>query len=130
MVEKIKRLPDAELEIMLVIWKAETPVNSSYILDQLQDKRRWGLATLMTVLARLSEKRFLICKKQGRNNLYYAAIGENEYKESEGKSILEKLYGNSFKSLVTSLYNGKAISKNDLAELRDFLDRVEREGVK
>lgn len=130
MVEKIKRLPDAELEIMLVIWKAETPVNSSYILDQLQDKRRWGLATLMTVLARLSEKRFLICKKQGRHNLYYAAIGENEYKESEGKSILEKLYGNSFKSLVTSLYNGKAISKNDLAELRDFLDRVEREGVK
>lgn len=26
-----------------------------------------------------------------------------------------------------SLYNGKAIDKNDLAELREMLDRVERE---
>jgi len=126
--EKIKRLPDAELEIMLVVWKAATPISSTYISEQLQDKRKWALATLMTVLARLTEKGFLICEKEGRNNLYYAAIREDEYKENEGKSILEKLYGNSFKNLVTSLYNGKAIDKGDIEELRRFLDKVEREG--
>jgi BlaI family transcriptional regulator, penicillinase repressor len=79
----------------------------------------------MTVLARLVEKGFLVCDKQGRNNLYSAAIGGDEYKESEGKTILEKLYGNSFKNLVTSLYHGKAIDKDDLAELRSFLDKAE-----
>ncbi|MEA4962214.1 BlaI/MecI/CopY family transcriptional regulator [Lutispora sp.] len=125
--DKINRLPDAELEIMLIIWKAGKPVNSSYILEQLQDKRKWALATLMTVLARLTEKGFLLCEKEGRNNRYIAAISEAEYKESEGKSTLEKLYGNSFRNLVVSLYNGKAIDKNDLAELREFLDKVERE---
>ena len=126
--ERIKRLPDAELEIMLVVWKAGTPVNSSYILERLQGRRKWALATLMTVLARLTEKGFLVCKKDGRNNLYHASIGEDEYKANEGKSILEKLYGNSFKNLVTSLYNSKAIDQGDLAELRRFLDKVEREG--
>ncbi|WP_339321506.1 BlaI/MecI/CopY family transcriptional regulator [Paenibacillus sp. FSL W8-0194] len=125
--EKIKRLPDAELEVMLIIWKTGQSINSSYILDQLRDKRNWSLPTLMTVLARLTEKGFLICEKEGRNNRYYAAISESEYKESEGKSTLMKLFGNSVQDMVMSLYNGKAINKNDLAELRELIDKVERE---
>lgn len=123
--EKVRRLPDAELEIMLTVWKAGHPVSSSYILEQ-QGQRKWALATLMTVLARLTEKGFLVCEKQGRNNLYHAAIKEDEYKGNEGKSILEKLYGNSFKNLVTSLYNGNAIHKSDITDLRKFLDDIER----
>ncbi|USG67789.1 BlaI/MecI/CopY family transcriptional regulator [Brevibacillus ruminantium] len=124
---KIKRLPDAELEIMLVIWRAGKQVSSSYILDQLRDKRKWALATLMTVLARLVDKGFLRCEKIGRSNSYLAVISETEYKESEGKSTLEKLYGNSIQDMVMSLYNGKAIDKGDLAELRDFLDQMAKE---
>ncbi|HOG46128.1 MAG TPA: BlaI/MecI/CopY family transcriptional regulator [Anaerolineae bacterium] len=124
---RLKRLPDAELEIMLIVWKAAAPVNSTYILEQLQGQRTWALATLMTVLARLVEKGFLVCEKQGRNNLYRAAIGEDEYKQSEGRTILEKLYGNSIQSLVTALYDGRAIDKDDLVELRRLLDSFERE---
>ncbi|MBW4084987.1 BlaI/MecI/CopY family transcriptional regulator [Paenibacillus sp. S150] len=124
---EIKRLPDAELEIMLVIWRAGAPVSSSYISEQLRGKRKWALATLMTVLSRLVEKGFLHCQKQGRSNSYHAAISEMKYKESEGKSTLEKLFGNSVQDMVMSLYNGKAIDKRDLAQLREMLDRVEEE---
>lgn len=124
---QIKRLPDAELEIMLVIWKTGKPVSSSYILDQLQGKRNWALATLMTVLSRLVDKGFLYCEKEGRSNTYRPAILETEYKESEGKSTLEKLFGNSLQDMVMSLYNGKAIDKSDLAELRKLLDKVDKE---
>lgn len=125
--QEIKRLPDAELEIMIVIWKSGKTVSSSYILDQIRNKRRWALATLMTVLTRLIEKGFLVCEKEGRNNTYRATISEAEYKESEGKSTLEKLFGNSIQDMVMSLYNGKAIGKSDLAELRELLDKVEKE---
>lgn len=124
---KIKRLPDAELEIMLIIWKTGEKVNSSYILSQLGNKRKWALATLMTVLARLVEKGFLVCIKEGRSNSYTAKILETEYKESEGRSTLEKLYGNSIQDMVMSLYHGKAIDKSDLAELRELLDKVGEE---
>lgn len=127
MENKLKRLPDAELEIMLVIWGTGQSVSSSYILDQLREKRNWSLPTLMTVLGRLVDKGFLTCAKEGRNNRYYAAISESEYKESEGKSTLTKLFGNSVQDMVMSLYNGKAINKNDLAELRALIDKVERE---
>lgn len=127
MARQLKRLPDAELEIMLVIWKSEKPVTSTYILDHLHGKRSWALATLMTVLARLVEKGFLICEKVGRNNTYSPAVSETEYKESEGKSTLERLFGNSIQDLVMSLYNGKAINRSDLAELRKLLDQVDKE---
>jgi len=123
--DEIKRLPDAELEIMLVVWKSEGQVSSSYILEQLKDKRDWALPTLMTVLSRLVDKGFLQCEKEGRSNRYSSVISEAEYKESEGRSTLVKLFENSIQNMVMSLYNGKAINKNDLAELREMLDKVE-----
>ena len=125
----IRRLPDAELEIMLIIWKTGEPVHAAYILDRLKNQRKWPLSTLLTVLARLTEKGFLICEKEGRNNKYTAAVSERQYKESEGKSTLMKLFGNSVQDLVLSLYNGKAITKQDLAELRQLIDQVEQEGA-
>lgn len=125
---EMKRLSDAELEIMIAVWHSEQPVSASYILEALDGKRKWALPTLMTVLTRLIKKEFLQCEKRGRNNFYSSIIGEDTYKEREGRSILEKLYGNSFKSFVTSLYKSKAIDGKDLEELKDFLDEANEEG--
>ncbi len=54
------------------------------------------------------------------------AVGEEEYKQSEGKSLLEKLYESSFKNLVSSLHKANAISDSDILELRKFLDELEK----
>ena len=54
--DALKKLGEAELEIMQVIWSCERPVNSNYILKELQERRKWQLSTLMTSLARLAEK--------------------------------------------------------------------------
>lgn len=121
----IRRLPDAELEVMLIVWEAQPPVMAGYVLERLQGKRQWSLQTLLTVMARLVEKGFLACEKQGRNNQYTPLIPESEYKQAEGKSILERLYDNSFKDLVVNLFDAKAINKKDLAELRGYLDELE-----
>lgn len=124
MEQKQKRLPDAELEIMVIVWAQDAPVSSSFILERLEG-RRWGLQTLLTVLSRLTEKGFLSCEKQGRYNLYRAAVAEDDYKRAEGKSLLARLYGNSFRNLVASLYDGEAITREDLAEMRRYLDEME-----
>ena len=38
-----KKLGEAELEIMQVIWDSENPVTSNYILKKLQGLRQWQL---------------------------------------------------------------------------------------
>ena len=49
-----KKLGEAELEIMQVVWDSERPVTSNYILKELQGRRKWQLSTLMTSLSRLA----------------------------------------------------------------------------
>ncbi len=124
---KIKKLGDAELEIMMVLWSSTQPVTSGYILEQLKEKRSWALSTLMTSLARLSDKEFIFCDRATRSNLYSAIITENEYKAQESKSFLAKLYGNSLQSLVTNLYSNKVIDQADLKELQEYLKDLEEE---
>lgn len=125
-IENIARLGDAELEIMLVIWNEKHAVTSNYILEKLHSSRNWALSTLMTSLSRLEKKSFLTCDRSTGTNLYRAFITENDYKNKESKTFLEKMYGNSFKNLVNSLYNSKAIDKKDIEDLRKFLDNIEK----
>lgn len=121
----IKNLGEAELEIMQVIWNANTPVTSNFILKELQGRRRWQLSTLMTSLSRLSDKGFVNCDRTTGSNLYTPVVSEDDYKTKEGKHFLEKIYDNSIKNMVAALYSNKVIQDSDLEELRQFLDNFE-----
>lgn len=121
----VKNLGEAELEIMQVIWNSTAPVTSSYILNELQEKRKWQLSTLMTSLARLADKGYVICDRSTGTNLYSFLISENDYKVREGKHFLERLYDNSIQNMVATLYSNKVIKKSDLEELKKFLDEWE-----
>ena len=121
----MKKLGEAELEIMQVIWKTDVPVTSSFILKELQERRKWQLSTLMTSLSRLVDKGFISCDRATGNNLYSSIISENDFKAKESKSFLEKLYNNSIQNMVATLYSNKAIKDSDMNELRKFLDDLE-----
>lgn len=121
----LKKLGEAELEIMQVIWDSANPVTSNYILKELQGRRKWQLSTLMTSLTRLSDKGFVNCDRSTGVNLYAPIISENEYKTGASKHFLEKLYNNSIQNMVATLYSNKAIKESDVEELRDFLDKLE-----
>ena len=121
----MKRLGDGELDIMLAIWGAGEPVTSTYVHGKLRGSRDWALPAVVTSLNRLVEKGFLTSEKRGRGNLYTALISERDYKASESRGILDKLFGGSFKSLTAALYDGEAIGEEDLRELRSFLDDLE-----
>lgn len=129
MADTIKKLGEAELEIMQVIWDSENAVTSNYILKKLQGRRKWQLSTLMTSLARLADKGFVNCDRSTGSNLYSWVIPESEYKSGVSRHFLEKLYDNSIQNMIASLYSSKAIKSSDVEELRDFLDKLEKEGT-
>lgn len=120
----LKKLGEAELEIMQVIWNSEKPVTSNYILRQLQGRRKWQLSTLMTSLARLADKGFVSCDRSTGSNLYTSIIPEDEYKARASRHFLEKLYNNSIQNMIATLYNNKEIKNSDVEELRNFLDEI------
>lgn len=105
----LKKLGEAELEIMQVVWDSENSVTSNYILKELQERRGWQLSTLMTSLTRLADKGFISCDRSTGRNLYASIISENEYKTKASKHFLEKLYNNSIQNMITALYSNKEI---------------------
>lgn len=121
----VKKLGEAELEIMQVIWSTGKPVTSNYILKELQGIRSWKLSTLMTSLSRLGDKGFLICDRTTGANLYSPIVEECDYKAREGKSFLERLFNNSLQNMVANLYSSRALKDSDVADLRKFLDELE-----
>lgn len=123
----MKKLGDAELEIMLAVWEAGEPVPSSYVQEKLRGRRDWALPSILTSLSRLVGKGFLSCQKRGKSNWYHPLVSEKDYKAAEGRGLIDRLYGGSFTGMVASLCNGKAIGKDDLAELRQYLDTLEDE---
>lgn len=120
---KITRLPDSELEIMKIIWAAGSTVTSDYIMENLD--KTWRKTTVLNFLTRLCDRGFIKCHKDGRFNIYEPLVKKDDYLKEESKSFLQKLHNNSLTSLVASLYNGKNISKEDLEELKRFIEEAE-----
>lgn len=65
-----------EREVMSALWVAEAPLTVRAVLDRLNEGRRPLLAytTVMTVLARLSEKEIVVRRRVGRGFVYEAAL--------------------------------------------------------
>ena len=124
----MKKLSEAEFEIIQVLWKHNAPMTSNQLLEEMGDNRNWKLASLMTVLARMAEKGAVYCDRTTRTNYYTALVSEDEYKVTEGTSVLEKLFNKSAKDFVASLYQGKKMSGEDIRELREYLDTLEKKG--
>ena len=118
--DKMKRLPDAELEVMQAVWLLEPPVTAAEVQQKVPSD--WKATSVLTFLSRLCDKGFLSCEKEGRQNLYTPLITREAYLQRESRSFVERLCGGSVKSLVASLSDAGALTENDLDELRAFLD--------
>ena len=120
-----QRLPESELDIMLVLWNHTPPMNRMEIEKVINTKKRLAPTTILSLLARLEAKNFVKVTKQGKMNLYTPLVSQSDYQAHESQSVLEKLYGNSLKKFVTSLYQGKKVSPEEIQDLSDFLKELE-----
>lgn len=117
----MKKLPDAEFEIMKVVWSNEPPITTNIIMEQLGKEKDWKAQTIITLLLRLVERGFVRTEKNGKERTYYPIINKEDYLKFESNDFLKRFHKNSFQSLVATLYNDKKISDKDLDELEKWL---------
>ena len=117
----MKRLPDSELELMMIIWELNKPVTRFEIEAEMDEERKLSPTTILSFLSRLQEKGFLTVEKVGKNNLYSPLIARERYMQKESKNILKRLYQNSAKNFLAALYDGDNLSQEDLKELEEYI---------
>lgn len=118
----IRRLPDAELEVMQAIWACEPPVARTQINEILADTHPMALTTLLTVLTRLSEKGFVQIQKEGRSARYIPLIARKDYLAQQSRRFVQKVCGGSLPAFAAALCDS-GLTKEELALLRELLER-------
>ena len=119
--KNIRRLPDAELEVMQALWACEPPVSRNSIEVLLQD-RDMAPTTLLTLLSRLTDKGFVKTEKIGRSNAYTPLISQADYLASQSRSFLDRLCGGSLSTFASALCDS-GLTKEELDQLRQLLER-------
>lgn len=118
----MKRLPDAEQELMMIIWELEEPVTRADIEAKLDRAKEVVPSTILTLLSRLDKRGFLRTQKQGKVNVYYPLVKKEDYLSTESRNVLKNLFQNSLTNFAAAAYDGGTISKEELEELRRFID--------
>lgn len=121
--------PSAAPEISLAEWKvmeevwALPPQSASAVQANLAGREGWALATVNTLLRRLTAKGALRVEKQGREHWYHPTVAREVCVLSESRSLVERLFRGKLAPLVAAFVEDQSLTESEIAELRKILDR-------
>lgn len=116
----MQKMAKAEKEVMKILWTEGKSLTAKELLTRLSNKD-WKITTVLTFLARLVEKGFLVVEKDGRTNVYTPVMTEQEYIKECSKGFLDTFYNGSIKNFCAAFYEEGELSQDDMAELLAFL---------
>ncbi len=123
----MKKLPDAELELMMIIWEAEEPVTRLYIEEHMDEGRDVLPNTVLTLLSRLERRGFVQKDRQGKMNYYSAMVPKEPYLKEAGRGVLQRMFHGSLRNFAAALYEGEEIDPEEAEALYRFLEEKRQE---
>ncbi|MEO2014631.1 MAG: BlaI/MecI/CopY family transcriptional regulator [Fuerstiella sp.] len=94
--KNLPHLPKAQLEIAQIVWRLKN-ATVRQVVDELPEDRGLDFWTVQTYLRRLAQKGYLKSRKDGRSNVYSAAV--------DPKRVVREV----FDETVERLFDGEAI---------------------
>jgi BlaI family penicillinase repressor len=119
-----RRISDAELHVMEVLWAADQPLTATEVADRVDPDRDWTLATVKTMLSRLAAKGALSHREDGRRYFYSAAIERDSYVGSESRRFVDRLFGGRLSPLVARLAEEDVLDDDDIAAIEAILKEL------
>jgi BlaI family penicillinase repressor len=117
----MKKLPDAEFEVMKVAWQNDPPVTTSIVMEQLGKEKKWKAQTVISLMLRLVERGFLRTEKVGKERIYFPIVSKEDYLKFETGNFIKQYHNNSLLNLVNTLYDDNTLTDKDIDELLQWL---------
>lgn len=121
--KEITRLPDSELEIMLIIWDIGGVVNTSQIMEALKEEKT--VQVVQTYLSRLENKGFVKKEKIGRLNHFKPLVSLKDYRAQETGEFMDKFYPDNATGLFVALLENQQVSPAELEKIKRLLEESE-----
>ncbi|WP_158751813.1 BlaI/MecI/CopY family transcriptional regulator [Acidobacterium sp. S8] len=115
-------LTAAELRIMNVLWQKGSGTVQQ-ILDSFTEKPALAYNSVLTTIRVLEKKGYVQHSKDGRAHIYEVLVEQKEATRSEIRHLVSRFFSNSHEDLVLNLLEDRGVSSEELARLRQMLDR-------
>ena len=109
----MKKLSNAEFEIMKTVWANKPPVAANTIAEHIQNQKKWETKTIVSLVTRLVERGFL----RAENQMYHPQIAREEYLRFETGDFTKRYTKRV--TLTTQLNDGKRTMKKRLTSIMD-----------
>jgi BlaI family penicillinase repressor len=123
--KKVIHITEAEWEVMAVVWE-RTPVAASTIVELVERRKQWTLATVRTLLRRLVNKGALKQESEGKRYIYTPLISMAECARRESESFLDRVLGRAPSEAILHLVKRADLSREDILELKKILRNKEK----
>jgi BlaI family transcriptional regulator, penicillinase repressor len=121
------RLASSELEIAQIVWRlGEAGVRD--VADALPADRQLDFWTVQTYMRRLKAKGYLRTRRQGRSNIYSAAVRPASVVRDLVSDFVDRTFGGKALPLVQQLIDDRGLSDAEIDQLQVMLDGLKRQG--
>jgi BlaI family transcriptional regulator, penicillinase repressor len=118
------KISQAESVVMEALWR-RSPRTAEEIAAEVAEPQGWGEATVKTLINRLLKKKALAATAEGRRYLYRPLLAREDYLRGESQSFLDRLFDGRLAPLVSHLSQSRALSEDDVADLRRLLKELD-----
>lgn len=119
------QISEAESVVMQVLWQ-RAPQAADEVVAALADQQDWAEPTIKTLLNRLLNKGAIRATREGRRYLYSPLLSREAWLSSESESLLQRLFDGRIAPLVAHFGEQRKLSAQDIAELRQLIEELER----
>jgi predicted transcriptional regulator len=119
--KELRKLPEAEFEVMQSIWNMSPPITTNMLMDTIGSEKGWKLQTLIVLLMRLVDRGFLRTEKVAKERTYYPEVEKEDYLRFETDNFVNRFHNHSIVNLINTLYDGDGIKNSELDELSNWL---------
>lgn len=121
------KLFDSELRLMELLWthpQDAEPLTAKELSLLAADRIGWNKNTTYTVIKKLVEKGAI--RREEPDFRCIPLVSRSQAQRQETHSLLQKLFGGSKKALFSALLEDERLTAQDVADLRDMIDRAAR----
>lgn len=122
--DNVEPMPtDAELDILQILWESGSRTVRE-VHEALRGKQI-GYTTVLKQMQVMVEKGLLTRNERFRSHVYEARLPRERTQERLLQRLMQTAFSGSAKSLVLGVLSAKPVSKDELAEIREFLQSFE-----
>lgn len=123
-VNVMSRPTEVELQILGILWENGS-ATAREIHNRILETRETNYSTTVKMLSVMLEKAQVKRDDSVRPQIFMAAATQKRTQSKLLKDLVQKAYDGSMGSLVLQALSSKKATKEELAEIRELLDRLE-----